>query len=66
MTKVELIAIQAKKIEEQKLIIKDYKTRMRNIYNIIYCIGGPLNDNKLHYTKEQMIDFQKIAAEAMD
>ena len=40
MTKTELIAIQAKRLEEYKLIIKDYKKRMKNIRNIIYCIAG--------------------------
>ena len=26
----------------------------------IICIGGPLNDNKLGYSKEQLVTFQKI------
>lgn len=30
-------------------------------HSMIYCIGGPLNDNKKGYTKEQMADFSKIA-----
>jgi hypothetical protein len=24
------------------------------------CIGGPLNDNKLGYSKEQLVTFQKM------
>ena len=61
MSKDELISKQAMKIYKQKKLIKDYTTRLRCIHNTIYCIGGPLNDNKLGYTKEQMKDFYKIA-----
>jgi hypothetical protein len=61
MTKDELIARQQLDIESMKEQIKAYKDSEDNIYNIIYCIGGPLNDNKLGYTKEQMQDFAAIS-----
>lgn len=28
-----------------------------------YCIGGPLNDNKLGYSREQMVTFARIGEE---
>ena len=63
MNKDELIAKQQLEIEELNLAVKQYKEAEESIYNIIYCIGGPLNDNKLGYTKKQMLDFFRIKEE---
>ena len=61
MTETELIARQAKQIEELKDSQADLRERMRQIHLIIYCIGGPLNDNKLKYTNSQLVTFAQIA-----
>lgn len=61
MTKDELIAKQALIIEELSQRLTDIKRANIDIYYILYSIGGPLNDNKLKYTKEQRIPFAKIA-----
>lgn len=61
MTDAELIARQARKIEELKDELADLKERARRARLHIYCIGGPLNDNKLGYTREQMVTFALIA-----
>lgn len=60
MTKNDIIAIQAVKIEKLKRQIKMDKEAKDIVFNIIYGIGGPLNDNKLCYSKEQMKDFWEI------
>ena len=61
MTKDELISHQAMKIAELEADKLDADSRLNQIHSMIYCIGGPLNDNKKGYTKEQMADFSKIA-----
>ena len=60
MTKNDVIAIQAVKIEKLKRQIKMDKEAKDKVFYIIYGIGGPLNDNKLGYSKEQMKDFWEI------
>ena len=59
----ELITRQAKKLEELSDEVADLKERARRARGHIYCIGGPLNDNKLGYSKPQMVTFARIAAE---
>lgn len=66
MTEAELIARQAKQLEELRDEVADLKTRSRKAYGHIYCIGGPLNDNKLGYSKPQMVTFARIAEELGD
>jgi hypothetical protein len=56
-----LAAEQALKIRELTKTIHEYRESLVTIRNIIYCCSGPLNGNKLGYTKEQMKDFAKIA-----
>ncbi len=56
-----LIAQQALKIAKMEEEIKAFKKANKEIYGIIFCIGGPLNDNKLGYTHKQMWPFDKIA-----
>lgn len=58
-----LIAQQARKIAELEEILKDFNDARDKIRIIIYCVGGPLNDNKLQYTKQQMGDFGRIINE---
>lgn len=60
MTDAELISIQAKRIEEQVLTIREYKEAMRRIYKILFSIGGPLNDNFLRYSRDQLVTFTRI------
>lgn len=63
MTEAELIARQAKQIEELRDEVADLRRRAARARSLIYCIGGPLNDNKLGYTKPQMVTFSRIADE---
>ncbi|MDY0072478.1 MAG: hypothetical protein RBR77_07490 [Thauera sp.] len=63
VTEAELIARQAKHIEELRDEVVDLKERIRRARRYIYCIGGPLNDNKLGYSREQMVTFARIADE---
>lgn len=63
MSDQELIAHQAKRIEELKIENSDLKNRISNACNHIYCIGGPLNDNKLQYTQKQLVTFSEILTE---
>ena len=60
MTKDELIVKQALLIEELKIKCASAERKYNKIHNLIYCIGGPLNDNVLKYNSKQMLDFQKI------
>lgn len=60
MTKDELIAKQQIEIESLKKTVSLFREDIDTVHNIIFCVGGPLNDNKLMYTKEQMMDFWRI------
>ena len=66
MKEAELIARQAKQLEELRDEVADLKERVRCARLHIYCIGGPLNDNKLEYSKAQMVTFARIADELGD
>ena len=66
MKEAELIARQAKQIEELRDEVADLKERARRARLHIYCIGGPLNDNKLGYTRAQMVAFARISDELGD
>ena len=63
MTEAELIARQAKQIEELRDEVADLKERASKARMHIYCIGGPLNDNKLGYSRAQMVTFARIEDE---
>jgi hypothetical protein len=58
-----LIARQARQLEELRDEVADLKERATNARAHIFCIGGPLNDNKLGFSREQMGTFQRIAEE---
>lgn len=55
-----LIASQELEIQnlKQQVTLKD--EALSTISNLLTCIGGPLNDNKLGYSKEQLVTFNKI------
>jgi hypothetical protein len=59
----ELIADQAKQIYVLEKFCKQYLENVRTVNKMIYCIGGPLNDNKLQYNKEQLQLFFRIVEE---
>mgnify|MGYP001331163784 CR=1 FL=1 len=63
MTNEELIARQAKQLEELRDENANLKECARKVKAIIYCIGGPLNDNVMGYTKNQMTTFFEIVEE---
>lgn len=62
----QLIAEQAIKIAALEKQVADYQERMKAIKMECICIGGPLNDNKLGYTRVQMMPFSRILAQAED
>ena len=57
MTKDELIAKQQIEIEELQRSNAELIEDRERVHRILYCIGGPLNDNKLQYSKEQLMTF---------
>jgi hypothetical protein len=63
VTDAELIARQAKRIEEQDDEITRLKESAARALLYIICIGGPLNDNVLGYTPAQLVTFARIAKE---
>lgn len=63
MTKTELIARQAMRIEEMRIELDDRYRCADAIRNLIYGCSGPLNGNALRYTPEQRAIFQFIVNE---
>jgi len=61
MTDEQLIARQAKQLEELRDKVAGLGERLGDAYSLLYCIGGPLNDNKHLFTREQLSVFQRIA-----
>ena len=55
-----LIARQALKLAALQEDVEELRERISCATLRIICIGGPLNDNKLHYSKEQLVTFQRI------
>ena len=62
----EIVGRQAVEIMNLKEMLTSYRESHEQIHNIIYCIGGPLNDNKLQYSKDQRSTFHQIAGELID
>lgn len=60
MKRAEIIARYAERIEELTDELRDYERRVKNAIGLMIRIGGPLNDNKLGYTKEQLVTFKQI------
>lgn len=61
MTKNELIVKQQLKIARLKSELSRMNKAADEIHVMIHCIGGPLNDNKKGYTKEQLSDWKRVA-----
>ncbi len=66
MTNAELIARQAKQLEELRDEVADLKERISKARMHIYCCAGPLNGNLMGYTKAQMVTFARISEELGD
>lgn len=60
VTETEIIARQARLLMEQADEIDALTKRVSDAQAIMVCIGGPLNDNKLGYTGEQLATFVRI------
>lgn len=56
-----LIAQQAKRIFVLEQLIEQYEQDRQTIRNELYCIGGPLNDNKYEFDNPQLKTFLRIA-----
>lgn len=61
MNDEEIIARQARKIEHLERRVTELEEAKNEARRHLYCIGGPLNDNKLGYSKEQLATFFRIA-----
>lgn len=66
LTESDLIVSQQIEIANLKKILASYRESHSRIHNIIFCVGGPLNDNKFGYSKEQRSTFHWIAGELFD
>jgi len=55
-----LIAKQALEIDRLNQEVQSYRNGVKRVRALIYCVGGPLNDNVKRYTKEQMADWQRV------
>lgn len=62
MTDDALVAKQARKIESLELTISHIRRELKESYGHAVCIGGPLNDNKLQFTNDQLLTVSRIHA----
>lgn len=60
---LETIARQAMRINALEVENARLRENIKNAISHIVCIGGPLNDNKLGYSKPQMMTFWRIKEE---
>ena len=60
MTYKELVAVQAKRIEELEIDKRRLISGIKDAKKYIVCIGGPLNDNLLGYSAPQLKTFWSI------
>ena len=60
MTKDQLISKQQLKIEGLEEQLSEFKEKESRLYNNLFGIGGPLNDSRISYTKEQRAEFFSI------
>jgi hypothetical protein len=63
MNEQDVIARQAVKIERLEAENERLSNNILRATSHIVCIGGPLNDNKLSYSKEQLYTFWRIKGE---
>lgn len=61
MTTDELIAQQAMRIAVLEARNQSLISSADAIKDILFCVGGPLNDNVLGYSKPQLATFFRIA-----
>lgn len=61
MTTDELIVKQQLEIEELKIENNDLRMSIAKAHGYIICIGGPLNDDRLGFNKEQRMLFHRIS-----
>jgi nucleoside-triphosphatase THEP1 len=59
----EVVARQAMKLERLEDENEQLRDRISRAKRHMICIGGPLNDNKLGYSREQMATFFRIKEE---
>ena len=57
----EIILKQVKRIHELEEELEDCKAAISRVHRTLYAIGGPLNDNKLGFSNEQLGEFRAIA-----
>lgn len=60
MNEAELIARLAKKNAELEIKVCELQSMIDRALGQIYCIGGPLNDNRLGYNKEQLAEWWRV------
>jgi len=60
MKESNLIAKQQLEIESLKEDVNAMQEGFQSIYNHLYSIGAPLNDNVLNFSKEQLTPFFRI------
>lgn len=58
-----LIAEQALEIRSLTQENNELRERLSSIRKMLICVGGPLNDNKHNYSKEQLLLFFEIQQE---
>lgn len=58
--KDDLIVKQALDLDKTRTRVEEYEEVLEKILLKLVCIGGPLNDNKLRYSKEQRKIFHDI------
>ena len=61
-----LIAEQQLEIRRLREAAEDHATSLRNIRMMLVGIGGPLNDSRIQYTREQRKIFHDIERECCD
>jgi hypothetical protein len=59
-SETETIAAQARELVALRAEADDMRKRLAQIRGHLVCIGGPLNDNVLGYTKQQLVVFHRI------
>jgi hypothetical protein len=60
MTDGEIITMQTRKIMEQEADATQMQEQLKRIRMRLVCIGAPLNDNALRYSKAQLEPFFRI------
>jgi hypothetical protein len=56
----QLVAKQALRIEHQIQIMRKQQATIQGVLNLLVCIGGPMNDGHVTYSKKQRVLLHKI------